>query len=212
VTEELLKAPDPVLYLDVFTGPTIALEFGISLKDAPEDWLPTLPAEYRGRDVRLTTLGEARKLQEPAFIKPPNDKSFPARTYLGSELPLEFADTTPVLVQGVVSWEKEFRCFILDRTVKTFSIYLRDGVLQEPASYESHESEDVEMLEFADRVLADERVSLPSATVMDVGLIRDRGWAIVELNGAWASGIYGCDPIAALEVIQRANERMPSGN
>ena len=102
-------------------------------------------------------------------------------------------------------WEKEFRCFILDCIIKTFSIYLRKGELQEEAGYESSEDEDAEMLTFANQLLADEQVPLPHAVVMDVGLISTRCWAVVELNAAWASGLYGCDPIAALNVIQRAS-------
>ncbi len=139
-------------------------------------------------------------------MKPPNDKSFTAKVYEGVELPTELSDDTPVLVQEVVSWEKEFRCFILDRMVKTFSIYLRNGELQKETGYESSEEEDNEMLAFANRVLADDRIYLPRATVLDFGLIQNRGWAVVESNGAWASGIYGCDPVAALEVIRHAGK------
>ena len=58
----------------------------MSLAEPPDDWLPRLPMEYRKREVRLSTLGEARKLAAPAFVKPPNDKSFAARVYRGDEM------------------------------------------------------------------------------------------------------------------------------
>jgi ATP-grasp domain, R2K clade family 2 len=42
------------------------------------------------------------------------------------------------------------------------------------------------------------------AVALDVGIIRGRGWAVVELNSAWGAGIYGCDPARVLEVLQAA--------
>jgi hypothetical protein len=53
-------------------------------------------------------------------------------------------------------------------------------------------------------LLADPRVELPRTAVLDVGIIADRGWAVVEQNAAWGSGIYGCDPVRVLEVLQYA--------
>ena len=207
ITDDILAIRDPVLYLDVLSGPLIARDLGVTLAEPPDDWLVHLPAEYRGRDVQLATLGEARTLPEPMFVKPPNDKSFPAKVYAGAELPADVPGATPVLIQEVVVWEKEFRCFVLDREVRAFSVYLRGGELARESGYESTEAEDAEMLAFARRVLADQRVALPRAVALDVGLIAGRGWAVVEANGAWASGVYGCDPIAALEVIEHATTR-----
>ncbi|WP_369334897.1 hypothetical protein [Tahibacter harae] len=41
-----------------------------------------------------------------------------------------------------------------------------------------------------ERLLADERVDLPEAVVVDVGRIQGRGWACVELNAAWGAGLF----------------------
>src|SRR5580693_8272286 len=76
--DHLRNVPEPVLYVEALFGPTFAEHFGLKLIDPPEDWLVRAPEQYRKRRVRLTTLGDARSLQEPRFIKPPNDKSFPA--------------------------------------------------------------------------------------------------------------------------------------
>ncbi|MEO1353798.1 MAG: hypothetical protein AAFW84_34440 [Cyanobacteria bacterium J06635_15] len=43
----------------------------------------------------MQTFGQAKALSEAAFVKPPNDKSFPARIYRGSELPEGYDDNTP---------------------------------------------------------------------------------------------------------------------
>lgn len=39
---------------------------------------------------------------------------------------------------------------------------------------------------------------------MDVGLIDDRGWAVVEFNPSWCSGVLGADPRKVLAVLERA--------
>ena len=85
--DELATVREPVLYLEALFGPTLAAQFGLRLLEPAIDWLPRLPEEFRSRKVVLSTLHEARYLLEPAFVKPPNDKSFPARVYAGSELP-----------------------------------------------------------------------------------------------------------------------------
>jgi hypothetical protein len=205
IPDDLQSVDEPVLYVEALFAPTLAESLGLTLVEPPDDWLPGLAEEYRKRSVRLTTLADARLNPGPAFVKPPNDKSFTAGVYRGPELPDGYPDDMPVLVAEVVAWEKEFRCFLLDRELRTFCVYLRDGVLQKEAGYESTESEDEEVRQFVGTILADNRVSLPKAVVMDVGVIRGRGWAVVELNAAWGSGVYGCDPERVLDVLRAAS-------
>ena len=204
VPEELRSIPEPVLYLEAMFGPILAERFGLRLLEPAIDWLPRLPEEFRKRRVSLTTLRIARQFTEPAFVKPPNDKSFPACVYLGTELPDGYDEDSPVLVAEVVAWEKEFRCFILNRELRTLSVYLRSGELQRAQGFAASESELLEAESLVRAILADVRVDLPCATVLDVGIIAGRGWAVVEQNAAWGSGIYGCDPVQVLEVLRHA--------
>jgi hypothetical protein len=204
VPEHLWTIPEPVLYLEGLFGPTLAEAFGLRLLEPAIDWLPGLPEEYRKRRVSLTTLRDARLLVEPAFVKPPNDKSFPARVYTGAELPDGYDEDSPVLVAEVVTWEKEFRCFILDRQPRTLSVYLRSGVLQREQGFAASEIELAEAESFIRAVLSDGRIDLPRAAVLDVGVMAGRGWAVVEQNSAWGSGLYGCDPVQVLEVLRYA--------
>ncbi|WP_295614653.1 ATP-grasp domain-containing protein [Chamaesiphon sp. GL140_3_metabinner_50] len=204
VPAALRQVPEPVLYLEALFGQTLAAQFGLRLLEPEIDWLPGLPDEYRQRRVMLTTLGACRELVEPAFIKPPNDKSFPARVYTGAELPHEYDEDTPVLVADVVEWETEFRCFILDRQLQTISIYLRSGELQRDRDFAATDVELAAAASFVSTILADDRVKLPRSAVVDVGVIARRGWAVVEQNADWGSGIYGCDPVRVLEVLRHA--------
>jgi hypothetical protein len=161
-------------------------------------------------------LKEARATTTAAFIKPANDKCFAAQVYgSGQELPGcdTLDDSTPVLIAEPVRWTVEYRCFVLDRELRTSSPYLRDGGLARNADgeWEAPAAEERDASEFAGLVLSDSEVHLPPAVVLDVGIIRDRGWAVVEANAAWGSGIYGCDPDEVLKVVQRSCIRRVSG-
>jgi|SRR5579884_307139 len=204
IPDELRRVPEPVPYLEGLFGPTLAEQLGLRLSEPPVDWLPRLPEAYRQRRVALATLREARSLTAPAFVKPPNDKSFPARVYVGSELPEGYDEDTPVLVAEVVNWEKEFRCFVLDREPRTLSVYLRGGEPQREQGFAASDAELAEADAFVRAVLSDMQVDLPRAAVLDVGVIAGRGWAVVEQNAAWGSGLYGCDPVQVLEVLRHA--------
>lgn len=194
-----------VIYVEALFAPAIAASLNRQLLDPPEDWLPRLPYEYRQRTIRLTTLGEARQLETPAFVKPPNDKSFAASVYVnGAALPTEFDDEMSVLVAAPVRWRSEYRCFMLDGKVRTLSPYLQEGELSKLTDYQATDAELAEATAFASIVAADVSACVPRAIALDVGKIDGVGWAVVEANGAWGSGIYGCDPNAALDVIRAA--------
>jgi hypothetical protein len=105
-------------------------------------------------------------------------------------------------VAEVVAWDKEFRCFILDRQLRTFSVYIRDGELQRHNDFAHTYEEEAELKRYAQALLADDRISLTRAAVLDVGVIHGRGWAVVEQNAAWGSGLYGCDPVEVLRVLR----------
>jgi ATP-grasp domain, R2K clade family 2 len=208
VPEQLRNLEEPVLYAEALFGPTLAEQLGVQIENPPEDWLPNLPEHYRKRSVTLSTLSQARLGTERAFIKPPNDKSFPAQVYQPAELPDGYDEEMSVLISEVVTWENEFRCFVLDRELQTFSIYARFGELQSEQGYEHSESEEHGLRQFLPDFLADSNVHLPKATVIDVGWITGKGWAVVEQNAAWGAGIYACDPEQCLKVIRHASRRV----
>jgi hypothetical protein len=194
-----------VIYAEAFFAPLIAQRLGAALVDPPEDWLPQLPYRYRQRDVWRSTLAEARSLTRPTFVKPPNDKSFPARVYsAGDSLPCEFDGAMTVLLAEPVTWKNEYRCFVLDGSVLTLSPYIIDGELAEVTGFVAPDEELAAVRSFAHSVAADFAANVPAAVALDVGFIEGRGWAVVEANGAWGSGIYGCDPDAVLYVLKRA--------
>ncbi|MET9508351.1 ATP-grasp domain-containing protein [Streptomyces flavidovirens] len=203
------RAPDgPSGIGSLYAGPlfadAVAGGLGLGLLEAPAGWLAELPYELTGRDIEFTTVAEGRALRRPAFVKPPNDKSFPARVYPdGSGLPGPDAvdDDTPVLVGDIVAFTAEYRLYLLDGEVVTGSRYAVRGALDiVPLEEDALHGE---VLDFAALLFAPGVPPLPSAVVVDVGTVDGR-WAVVEANAAWASGHYACDSDAALDVVLRA--------
>jgi hypothetical protein len=194
------------LYAGPLFADAVAADLGIVLLEPPEDWLTWLPHDVVRRRIRMLTMAEAWTLRTPAFLKPPNDKSFPARLYHdGTQLPGPDAvdSDTPVLASDPVRFTVEFRLYVLDGEVLTGSQYAIDGDLDiEPLA--GHESE-ARILGFANEVLSEFADTLPSAVVVDVGFIDEGSGkpvpAVIEANAAWASGHYAADPERVLDVV-----------
>lgn len=200
---------DIAIYVEALFAPEIAKRLSRNLLDPAEDWLPTLPESLTRRKIYITTLGEARKISEPAFIKPPNDKSFTAQVYeTGAELPTAFEDNASALVSTPVKWLSEYRCFCLDGKVVTHSPYLRREELAVDSGYAITDQETANVVAIAEQALGHAKSGLPRAVVIDVGEIEGEGWAVVEANGAWGAGIYGCDPHLALDVIRQCTTQI----
>jgi hypothetical protein len=190
----------------------VAQALGVALLEPPFAWLAALPPEYLQRRVRALSLEQARQKSGPAFFKPADDKCFPAAVYpAGEELPASevLPPSTPVLIADPVTWEAEFRCFVLNRQVAALSPYWRAGQLAqaEDGSWPASPGETTALLDFIGQLQSEERVPVPPAVVIDVGIIAGRGWAVVEANPASAAGIYGCDPAGVLPMIARATVR-----
>jgi hypothetical protein len=202
---EDFEPEEPVLFGEPLFNTVVAEQLGLVVAGPPEDFLVGLPREYVGRGVRLITASEARTLPGPVFLKPPNRKTFPAKVYAsGSELP-EMADEDPVLASEPVEWAAEFRFFVRDRRVHAWSAYWLHGALaRRDDEWVVEPDLTAATRGLVDRLLADLRVDLPVALVLDAGVIRGVGPAVVEANEASGAGIYGCDPRDVLEVLRGA--------
>jgi hypothetical protein len=203
---------EPVLYGEPLFNAAVAEHLGLVLVEPPEDFLVRLPREYVGRRVRLMTAAAARSLPGPAFLKPPNRKTFPVGVYSsGAELP-EMPDDDPVLASEPVEWVAEFRFFIRDRRVRAWSPYWLDGELARRGDEWVVEPDLATATRgLMERLLADPAVDVPAALVIDAGIIRGLGAAVVEANEAPGAGIYGCWPPDVLDVLRAATLRNEPG-
>lgn len=162
------------------------------------DGLARLPRQYAQREVRYATVTTARLLTTPAFIKSanPTKKSFDSGVYPGGWAIPErrgFDDPTPVLIAAPVAWEVEYRCILLEGRDMTCAPYARAGrwVRARDRRWHAPEPELVEVTRLCRALAGDPGVQLPLAFTLEVGRTEDRGWAVVELNPVWSSGLYG---------------------
>jgi hypothetical protein len=203
---------EPVLFAEPLFNQAVAEQLGLTVIEPPENFLIQLPGEYVGREVRLTTAAQARYLSGPVFLKPPNQKTFPARVYAsGTDLP-EMPDDDPILASEPVEWLAEFRFFVRDRQILAWSPYWLNGALARKDDDWIVEPDMArETRTLMENLLGDPRVELPVALVIDAGIVRGVGPAVVEANEASGAGFYGCDPRDVLEVL-RASIVKDSGN
>jgi hypothetical protein len=210
VPEDLRGHGAAHLYAGPLFADAVAAELNLALLQPADDWLPFLDWNLLGREVQLTTIAEARAIRRPVFVKPSADKSFPAKVYAdGSKLPGPDAvdDDLPVLVSDVVTFLEEYRFFVLDSMIHTGSRYAVAGELA-IAPLDPADGFAGMALSFAADLLGAAAATLPSAVVVDVGIVPIGGCfvgaVVVEANMAWASGHYAADPDRVLEVVLRA--------
>lgn len=199
-----------VIYGEFLFAAIVSESLEIMLIEPTFDWLVNLPLKYLKRQIQYKTLSQLEKIEEKIFIKPADDKCFRAKIYESGEIIPSIdllPNNTPILISEVVDWMSEFRSFIIDRQLATISVYARNGKTAQDneGNWFASKDEIMEAKAFVENFLADPEVALPPSIVVDIGFIADRGWAIVEANPSWGSGIYGCDPYEVLKVISRAS-------
>jgi hypothetical protein len=194
---------DVVIYGETLLADAVAAALDLALFEPDAGWLPGVPMALRLREVRLMTLGAARRSGGGCFIKPVDDKFFPARVYAEVDVDPTVGDDLEVLVAEPVRFGLEVRGFVCDGAVAGLSAYIRDGAIARGGGdWPLTADEEAAARACLERVIAE--VPLPPAAVVDVGEIVGRGWAVVEANPAWASGLCGVDPRAVLPVLRRA--------
>jgi hypothetical protein len=210
---------DPVYYGGADTALAAADKFGLALLEPPLDLLARIPRPFLQRPVQFARFRDLNRLQGPTFIKPADalNKVFDAGIYSDPRdiraqrgIPAE----TPVLLAEPVEWLAEFRCFVLEGKVAAYSPYLSfNRPVWRPFGQGGEKAqESAKVLSFCDRLLAQSKTLFPPALVVDVGLIEDRGWAVVEFNPAWCAGLLGADPQRVLAVLRRASQNRDTIN
>lgn len=190
---------------------SVATRFRLALLEPPLDLLARLPLEFRLRAVEYGAFRDLSRLKDPAFIKPadPLNKAFDAgisADVRDIRIPQGMDNRTPILAAEPVQWLAEYRCFVLERRITAMSPYLSFGrPVWKPHGQGGEDARECSHARtFCERLFSQSRVAFPPAFVMDVGLIEDRGWAVVEFNPAWCSGLLGADPRRVLDILQRA--------
>ena len=201
-----LSIDEPVPYGEPLFVATVAEQLGLAVFEPSFDLLARLPERFRRREVGFGHGQDIPSYRFPAFVKPADDKCFPAAIYQSALELRQFAipAATPILRSEPVSWSLEFRCFVADRRCRALSLYARSGTLAlaQDGSWSGADEELSAARTFMKELLSCADVELPPAVAIDIGLIVDKGWAMVELNACCGAGIYGCDPHQVLAVLR----------
>ena len=216
VPEDFTATYPLAIYGESLWANFVAQQLGGELYEPPHPWLAELPPHFLGRSVEFCTLLEAREKDFPLFVKPAGEKEFAARVYASAaDLPPDEdrQESQPVLVSDVVNWEVEYRCFMLEGRVQTASSYWRGESSTRDANgdHPSPPDELAAAIECAEKAASNKRSFGLGGAVVDVGIIEGFGWAVVEANPAFGSGIYGCDAEKVLKVVSRCLYRERNG-
>lgn len=206
----------------------------LRLADPGPRFLAALPPELTGRNVEVLTLAQMKERADdhaadhgvlvdgPSyFAKPANCKieAFEARwddleghvlTAVAAQVP----DAQPFLLTSTrLDLVEEHRLFVLEGEVATSSPYLQH-LVQGPHLFQggttwhehmvSHRTGDAE--EFGAHVLDTTTVPRPRAFVLDVGVLRDGTWVVIETNPVWSSAFYGADVDTVVECLAASVE------
>lgn len=198
------------IYAETGVALAVARKYDRVLVEPTLGLLTKIPPKFVGRQIRYMTLADALQLRTRQFIKPADcaNKVFdPTVCEQGREIrfPSHTNLAIPVLVSDPVRFVVEYRVVVCRGRVVTFSPYIRDGWLarDENGNWPFPEKEAGTMLRFCDAFLAEDRIDLPPAFVLDVGMTDDGAWAIVEFNPVWCSGLLGCDLESVFPVLSQ---------
>jgi hypothetical protein len=203
-------AGDVVYYGTTDRALEAADRFRLALLEPPLDLLARLPLEFRRRAVEFARFGDLGRLKQPTFVKPADalNKAFDAGVYGNARdirAPRGVDEQTPVLVSEPIEWSAEYRCFVRDGEIAAWSPYLSFGrPTWKPFAPGTRPNPPPAGVRAFCQRLVRSGVALPPAFVVDVGLIDDRGWAVVEFNPVWCAGLLGADPAQVLGVLKRA--------
>ncbi len=203
--------PPVVVYVTTETALDASRRLGLALLEPPLDLLARLPGIHLQRTVQFARFADLNRLTSRVFVKPadPLAKVFDAGLYaspadIRTHRPIP--PMTPVLLSEPVEWITEYRCFLLEGRIAAFSPYIHFGRATWKPWGQGGEKAQLPgaVSDFLRRLVADQAVLLPPAVVVDIGLIDERGWAVVEFNPVFCAGLLGADPMAVLPVLARA--------
>ncbi len=190
-----LEGRTAVLYGNHIFCLILAQKLNLELVSPPDDFLCYLPEKWLKRAISRSTIQDASRFEYPCFIKPMVPKIFSGKVYHSHQELLEecrqLADNTPVIHSEIIKIHAEVRAFILGNKIVSASIYEGYADVQEAIT-------------FVDHFLAENVDPAPCTYVLDVGLLDNGEWVVIETNAVWGAGLNRCDACAAACCISEA--------
>ena len=165
---------------------------------SPDDYvLEKLDSKWLKRKINIIRLDEINESAFPVLAKALIPKQFRSGVYNSAgDLMHEcrgLSEETEILISEIVLFECDIRCFILNGQIMAIGLYEGNADVNSAK-------------QFADRFISDTRNKqlLTNTYVLDIGYIQERGWAVIEINPSWGSGLNGCVPEEVIRCIYYA--------
>jgi hypothetical protein len=189
----------PILYGNHIFCLVIAQKMNLELVSPSDDFLIQLHERWIKRVITRSTIEDASYLIYPCFIKPMIPKTFTGKVYYSYmellEECMQLSDNTEIIYSDIVQIKAEVRTFILNNKVASASIYEGDADINEA-------------ILFVNKFLSENIYITPLTYVLDVGLLDNGEWAVIEANPVWSAGLNGCDAGAAASCINEATKTL----
>lgn len=152
---------------------------------------PVSLAPWLGRRVGRTTLGEARDLEGPLFVKSVGGKVLDGHLLENGLRSAGYPDETPVYVSEPVRFRSEWRVFVAEGELLGVRPY-------KGSPYLPPDERTVRAMLAA--FLASGEA--PAAFGMDVGVVEGKGTLLVEVNEGFSLGTYGLAPPLVARMLE----------
>lgn len=190
----------------------------LHIPDLDPTVLPAVQCTHRS--IRLMTVADLASCTRewPLFIKPTTYKWFEARVYLPDEpLAGEPLLNDLLYTQDIVEFVDEVRCFCVEGSILTSSLYRIGKVVYSDTALEPDQVRFDDQLSatpipgYVAAIWKEHGGQLPHAYVADFGRHPDGTWSLIEFNEPWCSGLYYCDPERCFDCIMESQTDRPPG-
>lgn len=193
----------------------------LPLISAGPHWLPSIPYEWRKREVTSMRLADIDECFHGGFIKPAEIKigTLPARLYSGTAdlLPWQeyrrdaenahLPEESWLNVSEPMDYRREYRCFTAYGKVTAVTPYLINEVtwdgMEPDAEQDGRTAAGEFVQEFLDAIGPD---SHPPGFTVDAGLDANGEWSVIEANASWSSNPYHADMSGVIESVLASHD------
>jgi hypothetical protein len=212
VSKTISRGEDAALYGEHAFCEFIAQEMQWNLYQNSLDWVAKLPLTFIKRSIKCVTLEEVIEMEnsgrcilDKRVLEPADDPCFQKGIHQTRfpRVPLD----TPILVSLDQEWTTKFRFVVVNNKIVTSCCYRMCGIYNIPTIWKTHCELDGMTPERFMHTLLD-TVNVAPGCVIDVGYLKNAGWAVSGTKPIWAAELYGCEPRPFLDALFAACQRM----
>lgn len=183
----------------------VAQEMQWNLMQNSLDWVARIPQSFKKRSIRFMTFEEvidvennSQSILDKRILEPADEPCFQPAIYQTRfpKVPLD----TPMLVSTDHEWVAKFRFIIVNKKIVTSCCYRILDTFNQPVIWQTrYQFADMDAVTFVETLL--EQVNCAPGCVIDVGVIKNAGWAVVGTKPIWSAELFGCNPRGFIEAL-----------